>query len=165
MELDYTKATSGTRKPPAGISFAFNTPELPQAYDENRLVLLPRSPRSLFAYWDIRRDIAPGHQPVLRLYSIETGSSALQQEIVLFQEANNWYINIPDNGGLYFAHLGYLIDGKFVPWLTSNRVQAPPARASAKVDPAWPPLELPHSSDSTMSGFNPGTSWFSGVTC
>lgn len=132
--------------------------ELPFAYDENRLVLLPRNSRSLFAYWDIRRDIAPGQPTVLRVYREEAGISDLQQEITLHWKANNWYIHIPAIGGLYLALLGHLIEGKFVPWLTSNRVAAPLARASAKIDPAWPPLELP-GRDGTLPGFM-GTSWF-----
>lgn len=164
VELDYTKAASGTLNPPTGISFVVTgIPELPHAYEENRLVLLPRNPRSLFAYWDLRQDTAPGHQLVLRVYSAETTGSALEQEIPLHREANNWYIHIPDTGGLYFALLGHLIDGKFVPWLTSNRVKAPLSKASAKIDPGWPPLDLLHITDSTVTGFNPGTSWFSNL--
>jgi hypothetical protein len=149
-------STGGTLNPPAGISFVNSRSELTPVYAENCLVLLPRSPRNIFTYWDICQDIAPEYQRVLRVYRESTPEVVLQQEIIIHREAYNWYIQIPATGGLYFTQLGHLIEGKFIPWLTSNRVIAPLAEISAKIDPSWSPLVLPnHSSER-----NTGTSWF-----
>lgn len=157
VELDHTNSTRGTLNPPAGISFVNSRSELTLVYAENRLVLLPRSPRTMFVYWDIRQDIAPEYPMVLRVYRESPQEVVLQQEITVHREAYNWYIQIPATGGLYFTQLGHLIEGKFVPWLTSNRVIAPLAKISAKIDPSWSPLVLPNHSP----GRNTGTSWFS----
>lgn len=156
VELDYTKSTRGILNSPTGISFVNSRPELTPVYAENRLVLLSRSPRTIFTYWDIHHDIAPEYPMVLRVYRESSQEVVLQQEITVNREAYNWYLQIPATGGLYFTQLGHLIEGKFVPWLTSNRVIAPLAEISAKIDPSWSPLILPNHSP----GRNTATSWF-----
>lgn len=80
---------------------------LPQAYGRERLVLLPRDPQWIFAYWELAPALARRQDPglgELRLYFEETGELALAVPCDL--RAGKFYIKAPHRGRRYFAELG-----------------------------------------------------------
>ncbi len=113
--------------------------ELPRSYGQDSLVLLPRDPRWLFAYWELREETvrrarvasAMG-KPMLRVYDVTdihfTGFNAHRQvDVDVKLETTNWYINVPEGGRLYLAEVGFLAkDGRFTPMARSNTIGVPP---------------------------------------
>lgn len=94
----------------------------PEAYEENRVVLLVRDPWWIYAYWEM----LPGtvrEANVLRLYDV---SSERPQafDIFLTPQAKSWYINVfPDRR--YYAEIGYFVGGVFVALARSNLIRTP----------------------------------------
>ena len=114
---------------------AHSTYKLPSYYQDNRIVLLPRDPQCLFAYWEVSNDLIKAFieefgdkflektTPVLKLANISKNTSAY---INLNDEADSWYIHIDEPGCVYAAELGRMISGRFfIGLIASNPVLVP----------------------------------------
>ncbi len=124
---------------------------LPRYYGVDRLVLLPRDPYWLFAYWEIstptrnRVEHEEGTSwnrlnPVLRVYRYNAEGRMEESffETQLLPEADNWYIKagVPDRK--YYLQLGCRPhENVFKPILTSNTVTTPRDDLSDVIDENW----------------------------
>ncbi|MBI5026781.1 MAG: DUF4912 domain-containing protein [Nitrospirae bacterium] len=128
--------------------------ELPREYGENRMALLPRDPRWLFTYWEVRDDTLkdfnkrlPGANLDLRVYDI-TGTDIVRPnrffDIGIYERIGNWYINVDQPNMEYIAEIGLLAsDGRFLPIIRSNRVLTPRDElAPATEEELWMTKEL-----------------------
>jgi hypothetical protein len=126
---------------------------LPAKYGKDRLVLMARDPRWIYAYWEVVRE---RHQetyeksvsewtlsrPVLRLYDLtETFPSRRQFDIQLSDEADNWYVRVDRPTHRFAAELGRMFNGRFVPFVRSNEVALPPESVSTEIAEEWAPLD------------------------
>lgn len=136
---------------PAPSSNGWDIP-LPQAYHEDRLVLMVRDPWWLYAYWEltpgrrqaaedeIRRQGSRVDRLVLRVYDVTDcrlpdhhGSFDLCVDF-----ATNWYIDVGKPDRSWIAELGWrTVDGRFVPLVRSNCVQTPRFGISDVLDEEW----------------------------
>lgn len=119
---------------------------LPNGYGVDRLVLLPRDPHKLLAYWEITSELeqkyaqqyserwTKGHK-MLKLTNINTQDV---QDFVIDDLADNWYLEVNDADQSYCVQLGRMLeDGTFVVMLTSNTVSTPRDSLSSVIDPRW----------------------------
>lgn len=129
---------------------------IPERYNEDILVILPRDPHWIFAYWDISdktssrlkkkygRDIFEKSIFVLRIHDI-TGFKKFSgnisrkfKEMSINVNARNWYINVENPGRTYCVQLGLKTkDGRFIPILLSNTINAPVGRVSDATGEQW----------------------------
>ncbi|NMA92959.1 MAG: DUF4912 domain-containing protein [Firmicutes bacterium] len=126
---------------------------LPEYYEEDRLVLLPRNPYSLYAYWEIspstRNRIVESwgeanwcrSSPVLRIckhHPSHRKTIESHLDIDLDPDANNWYITVESADRFYHAELGRRRPGgTFFSLLSSNLVCTPRDSISHQVDENW----------------------------
>ncbi len=124
---------------------------LPHAYGEDYLVLLPRDPHWLFAYWEVspltRRSVEKqmglgwdANRTVLRVFRMDPKQSGLEEffDIAPGPLAESYYINagVPDKA--YRVELGYVLpDGRYEVILVSNTVTTPRDRLSDILDEKW----------------------------
>jgi len=119
---------------------------LPHAYGVDRLVLLPRDPHCLFAYWEVTPNLeqrmveqfgpdwATG-QTVLRLVDLDYGRST---DTSLHPGTDHWYLNAEGEDRHYRAELGRILpDGRFIAMVSSNTVRTPRGTISPVIDPRW----------------------------
>lgn len=121
---------------------------LPAGYGEDRLVLMPRDPYWIFAYWEVTpatvekvKEASGGVRLHLRLYDVtniifngQNAWKSLDTEVT----GDNWYLNVPDADCTYLAELGYFDrQGNFVPLIRSNAVRTPRDRPSDARDEEW----------------------------
>lgn len=119
---------------------------LPTDYGVDRLVLMPRDPYKLYAYWEI----TPRLEQSMRVRfpnRWETGKTILKltnfeskqvQDYTIHIGTTEWYFENLDADHTYQAKLGRLLtDGTFVPLTTSNTVQTPRDSLSSVIDPRW----------------------------
>ena len=128
--------------------------ELPYAYGTDRLVLLPRDPAWVFAYWEVTPDVrgaglrglgadAEGARDVLRVYDVTfltfTGDNAwFFFDVELTPGADRWYVNVPRPAAAYVAEIGLRTRaGRFVPLVRSSPVSTPRAASSADTAVRW----------------------------
>lgn len=127
-----------------GFGFAPGAPDLPEAYGEDRLVLMAKDPGTLFAYWEItpartaaaEAAMRPGeeYREVLRLdwtvrELFETNYALLPVSFA----ARRWYLRVPYPGLTYQLELGWLgSQGHYIPLLQSNPSDAPEAWAATR---------------------------------
>lgn len=118
--------------------------DLPDSYDETRVVLLPVDPYLAHVYWEV----APGElekakshlgedaqqaQATLRFYDIThiifDGSNAHSFfDVDIELQARNWYVHLWSPEKSYYADLGFRTeDGRFVPIAQSNVAEIPRA--------------------------------------
>lgn len=121
--------------------------ELPEEYEDTRVVLLVRDPEWVFAYWDIAPETRREHKiekgrhdktMALRIYDI-TGIDPQEEEanryydIVINDYATSWYLRIPEVDRTWRVDLGYYDpgNGDFVTLARSNWVRTPPSGMSS----------------------------------
>ncbi len=127
--------------------------QLPQRYNEDKLMLLVRDPWWIFAYWEVtpekgqaavkqaRRAGESRWQTVLRVYDVsgcDIKNARSYFDIELNFYADNWYVDVglPDHE--WMAELGLrTASGKFIVLLRSNRVHTPLASVSSVIDEQW----------------------------
>lgn len=119
---------------------------LPGAYGVDRLVLLPRDPHCLFAYWEITPRLISAMREqyphtweqgrtVLRIYDLETLS---YRDTLIHGPADNWYVAGVDADKTYRAELGQILpDGTFAAMAASNNATTPRDTISSVTDPRW----------------------------
>lgn len=121
---------------------------LPSSYGQDTLWLLPRDPRSLFAYWDIDWKTAFGEENPkprkvqLRVLNTDgSGHTSLEVEPM----AGHCSVTVTDSDAEYRAEIGYSNEaGEFQVVSRSQAVAIPPAvaGADAPVDFSTLPLHL-----------------------
>jgi hypothetical protein len=130
---------------------------LPTGYNETKIVLLPRDPAWMFAYWEISQsaqfsfssrygnDIAA---LILRVYDVTNiifdGSNANRYfDIRVNENLGNWYINAGEYNKVWCVEIGYLLkDGRFIMIARSNCVALPKCGVSNVEDAAWASLHI-----------------------
>ncbi len=125
------------------------TGELPEYYDETRIVMQIRDPHWAHAYWELtpverkRLELEVGifefaHSHfVLRLHNVSRGHT---QEIKLTENARNWYIYLEDAQCVYQVELGLHSPTEGYNFIAlSNLVQTPPDKVSG----SWAPPVAP----------------------
>jgi len=128
--------------------------ELPSEYGQDKLVLLVRDPRWIYAYWELtsqtldkfKKELGnafSGARRTLRVYDISNiifdGNNAHRFfDIQVNEYANNWYIDAGGPGRSWCVDLGLLLsDGRFITILRSNTVQTPLDGPSWITDEEW----------------------------
>jgi hypothetical protein len=119
---------------------------LPEAYGIDHMVLLPRDPHWLFAYWEVTpgliENLAAQYQTawsegrtVLRISNLYFKS---EKNIDFAADANNRYVNVEMADCTYRAELGHILpDHRFVSMVSSNTVRTPRDSLSSTLDPRW----------------------------
>lgn len=111
--------------------------ELPESYNETRIVLLLRDPGWAFAYWDLRNTDRHEFQRsdtfeglLLRVFTLPRSDARIDEArdrfdipITLLDE--RWYINLPEQETCYRLELVALIDEGERRLATSNVIYAP----------------------------------------
>lgn len=126
---------------------------LPQYYAEDRLVILPRDPYCIFAYWELslptrealKEEVGAGQWPgvsfLLRVFKYAWNDEATVESYIdlnISSEDDNWYISVQDADRLYHAELGWkLPQGSFQTLLRSNSVRTPRDSISDLIDEEW----------------------------
>ncbi len=143
--------------PPAPPVLDREPGDLPAAYGSDRIVLLPRDPWWLFAYWEITPTTrvqalrtlgadAEGAREVLRVYDVTfitfTGDNAwLSFDVELPPGGQHWYLNVSRPAASYCAEIGLRTpSGRFLPLTRSNTVTTPRSSPSPDTTVRW--LEL-----------------------
>jgi uncharacterized protein len=124
--------------------------DLPRDYGVTRLVLLPRDPQWMHAYWEVApytweeaernfgSDIRQSGKPILRLHPSRRHDGVKPVDVPVQLEARNWYIRSTAQGGTWYAELGLLLpDGRFVLLAISNEIQLPAGSVSEVLDEKW----------------------------
>ena len=111
--------------------------ELPESYNETRVVLMLRDPSWAFAYWDLkdtdRRDFQRSESfegLMLRVYTMDDPESGLgdarqQFDIPVTLLDERWYINLPDQETYYKLALVAAADGEERSLAVSNAIVVP----------------------------------------
>lgn len=128
---------------------------LPSNYGDNKIVILPRDPSMIYAYWEINeskkaevkekfgRDIFQKTPYTLRVYDITNidfnGLNAHHFfDIVIPSGVDNWYIDINESGKSCCVDIGLHIQGKgFFVLARSNIITLPTGRISDITDEEW----------------------------
>ncbi|MEA3489756.1 MAG: DUF4912 domain-containing protein [Candidatus Omnitrophota bacterium] len=128
--------------------------QLPSGYGDNKIVLMVRDPWSVFAYWEIKKDIEDGIREkirgegltasgsVLRVYDVTDRDADRPSKVIYDFEikdwANSWYIHTGYPGKKWMAEVGIICaGGKFFSLAGSNTVQTPSNRISDVLDENW----------------------------
>jgi len=127
--------------------------ELPEQYEETRLVLMVRDPQWIFLYWEIgpkdreMLNLAPEklrEALVVRLHDV-TGieefngiNSHTWYEIPIRGDALSWYVHVPHSDREWCAELGVLNEeGEFIQICRSNKVHTPRDFIAEETDTEW----------------------------
>ncbi len=126
---------------------------LPQCYGEDRLVILPRDPYNIFAYWEIslparealEKRVGVEQWPevtfTLRVYKHAWAEEKTVEnyfDLEVDRESNNWYIPVPDADRFYHVELGWkLPESSFQSILRSNLIRTPRDGLSDLIDENW----------------------------
>lgn len=128
------------------------TRDLPQEYNDTRIVLLVRDPEWVFAYWEINDATRKahhiprnGHQKrmVIRMYKVNGRRWPEEAAHYFFDVdvspyANNWYLRLPEADARWCAELGTFDEqGNFICIARSNMVATPRDRMSEETDSDW----------------------------
>ncbi len=126
---------------------------LPPFYEEDVLVLLPRDPYWLHAYWEIssatlqwlveewKREEWDSSVRQIRVYRHlweKEGEIETFFDVELPPTAGNWYLEVSQPDYYYHVEFGWKKnDGKFYSLLSSNTVRTPRDRISSIIDENW----------------------------
>lgn len=120
--------------------------DLPDGYGESRIVLMPRDPKWVYAYWDIPNSQKEalrqqgGSRLALRFYDVTDINVAVQRPHSLQQHecdemAREWYLPVPVSDRDYLVEIGYVCtDGRWLVLARSAPVRVPPVYPSDWVD-------------------------------
>ncbi len=128
---------------------------LPLNYGDNKIVILPRDPVTVYAYWEINeskkaevkekfgRDIFQKTPYTLRIYDVTNiDFNGLNShrffDIELPSGVNNWYINIDEGGKSCCVDIGlHIPGGDFFILARSNFITLPTGKISDVNDEEW----------------------------
>jgi hypothetical protein len=120
-----------------GFGFSADTPDLPELYGEDRLVLMTKDPEYLFAYWEITPERQAAGEKAMRageeyreaLRLNWTARDLFDANYTLMPvslAARKWYLRVPYSGIPYQIEIGWLgSQGHFISLLMSNPSDAP----------------------------------------
>ncbi|TVR57087.1 MAG: DUF4912 domain-containing protein [Spirochaetaceae bacterium] len=117
----------------APLVIPITDPEIPERYNETRVVLLLRDPAWAFAYWDIKdlEMITEDDQfeniflRVVECSSPDSVALVDSFDIPVGPSDTRWYINLPNQDTFYRIRLMVIIDGHDVMLAESNSVSVP----------------------------------------
>ena len=151
MEIPVLSAPSSASAAP--VSESDLTGDLPEYYDETRLVLQIRDPHWAYAYWELppverkRLELEVGifefahSHYILRLHNVTRGHT---QEIKITENARNWYIYLEDAKCVYQVELGLQSPTEGYTFISlSNLVQTPPDRVAEQWAAVVAPQPVP----------------------
>ena len=138
--------TKNFQQHPAQREFGFPdvAPELPGAYSEPKLVLMPKDPEYMFCYWELTPSLVElkerEKQPngsYRETLKINWESKSLFEPnftfIPVFFWARKWYFGVPQVGQRYQVELGWLSDsGHFISIISSNLSELPESWAATQ---------------------------------
>jgi hypothetical protein len=119
---------------------------LPAVYGRDVIVLLPREPHVVFAYWEITPELwATGQKKYgsawtaaplrLRVFNLDLGTAT---DLEINYDADSWHLPVSHADCRYRAEFGKLLSGgHFAPIVASNTVRTPRDCLSAVIDPRW----------------------------
>ncbi len=124
---------------------------LPHEYGRERIVLLPRDPQTVFAFWEVterhldaERKRAGGEARLcVRIYDVTGAPFDGRNEVAFFDQevyerVGSWYFNLDRPGRAFCADLGVRsAGGGFVTLLRSNTISVPRVGFSDVLDDAW----------------------------
>jgi hypothetical protein len=136
-----------------------NTFGLPKTYNDTKIVVLPRDPIWIYAYWEISTHVIKDFpnkygEPfntlslVLRTYDISyinfDGFNANKYfDIKVHSDALSWYINLGEYNRSWCVDLGYFLrEGEFITIARSNTVVTPRYGVSDVTEEQWASLRL-----------------------
>jgi hypothetical protein len=145
---------AGRRVPDRPTPPVIRIPDLPWAYQDDRLVLLARDPRTLFTYWDCNPDTVraaqaqvPDGVAVIRLLSLAAREPQLVREIGVELENRGFYLYDLEPNREYRVELAFRspTGEERLILRPSNVVTLPPNQPSAWIEDrlASIPLEIP----------------------
>jgi len=165
----YSKSTTPTSRVEKKVTASTTTPigespskrDLPKGYGETKLILLPRDPYWMFAYWEISpqdwlrvkseygEDIHERSRLILRVYDVTSIKERFDGEnadryfdIYITEVADNWYINVDLPNRSYCVDIGLLTDdNRFIMLARSNIVHMPKEGVSPITDEQWAILQ------------------------
>jgi hypothetical protein len=121
-------------------------PELPDSYDDTRLVLMVRDPQWLYAYWEV----GDGHLENLRhhhgeainrdnmtLRVFEISDQMQYFDINVGGLARDWHFRIGKSQTPFYCQLGLKYHQEFIPLAVSNTVVTPRDTLSNLFDEDW----------------------------
>lgn len=131
---------------------------LPEGYGDNRIVLLVRDPKCLYAYWEMTQDKREELQQklgvdtwqqskfILRVHDVTNvtvdGNNVESFDIQIDAHTMSWYIHVPAANRSYRVDLGVLThQNKFYTLARSNIVTTPRDGISEIVDEQWMSVE------------------------
>lgn len=128
---------------------------LPEAYGDNRIVVMSRDPYWFFAYWEITPDRAEAMRMehgrncwdetvmTLRVYDLgENGDNSLSTcpffDVDVHKFSRQGYVQVPHAGHSYVVDLGIRWpEGRFASLFRSNVIRQPVGRVSDRIDSQW----------------------------
>jgi hypothetical protein len=141
-----------------------NSFDIPRNYSDNKVVLMVRDPRTLYAYWEINEEVRKnaekkvrgkglaGEKLILRVYNMTENNSERDPraafDLELKPKADSWYIHLSEPGGKWMVEVGVLCSGDspspsgegrdgFLSFVRSNTVTAPVGEVSDMCDEKW----------------------------
>jgi uncharacterized protein len=115
--------------------------ELPDSYNETKLILLVQNPYWIHAYWEFsagdrkKFGLEKGRKDIsIRVYHADTDDFF---DVHVNDSSKSWYFNVPFPNRPYFSEIGILDKGgKFIPIARSNVIMVPTDKAmSSDADP------------------------------
>ncbi len=132
---------------------------LPRNYGDTKIIILPRDPMWMYAYWEVSPGVFSdlskklGEQNfnsskwALRIYDVTgvtfNGSNHHKYfDISIDYGAENWYINVKEANRAWCVDLGIITpDGKFITVVRSNVIIMPRQGISPITDEQWAMLQ------------------------
>ncbi len=117
-------------------------PDLPHYYGDNKIILMVRDPWTIYAYWEVKKDIEDEAREkmrrrgldisrnILRVYDVTENDPDLDPKVVFDLELNgragDWYIHAVRPGREWMVDIGILSTrGDFFRLARSNAVRTP----------------------------------------
>ncbi|MEO1144018.1 MAG: DUF4912 domain-containing protein [Cyanobacteria bacterium J06638_22] len=141
FDVGQTDLTSETL---AAVDESLN--DLPEGYDESRIVLMPRDPQWAYTYWDVpnahREELRRqgGIRLALRFYDVTDIDISSQrphsvQQYECDEMAREWYLPVPVSDRDYLLEIGYICaDGRWLVLARSTPIHMPPVYPSEWMD-------------------------------
>ena len=146
--------------------------DIPSHYDVTRLVLMPRDPFRIFAYWEVSKSTIESAKKnlgsdfnkstlTIRMYDVTcidfNGLNANHSfDIDVSATTNNWYIHLWRDNVSYCADLGFRgPQGHFFQITRSNFITTPSAHIRDKCDEVWMQPRQDYKEPPVVSKSNP----------
>jgi hypothetical protein len=142
--------------------------EVPQNYNQTRLIALVRDPQWIYTYWEITQDSLEAHRCQGDIELWDQGHWVLRVfdhtkidhwDVNIDPHSSNWYLHVGEAGHRFQLCIGRLFPNKqFQPLVWSNQVETPPQGESNVIDEEWLAVEdlLYFSHSNPAPGTSPG---------